>query len=258
MASIYHYTKFGTFLNKILPSGKIKTSHLDVMNDPREIVEWSFGSKNLPLEKLYEDYSTKNHIKCQYRFGKMVKDVFQVICFSGAKKNGWDNEMMWAHYGEVHRGVCLEFDEDLLLENIKVLQLKANFVLENVDYHNKSEKDWFNFTTPENFQLDFMSNIESMYKYLCLTKSHFWEKEDEKRLVFIHASDEIFIPFGNSLKAIHTGIKFPLELIPSLYKELANESIELFSLNYQRNKFDRWPVGTREIERLKSFLAKKL
>jgi len=90
------------------------------MNDPRESLDWSFGSVNFPYEEIFKGYySDKNHIDCQFKYGNKIKDGYQVLCFTGAEKEGWNNEMMWAHYGGLHSGVCLEFDEDMLVENLK-------------------------------------------------------------------------------------------------------------------------------------------
>jgi len=62
---------------------------------------------------------TKIILIANVKYGNKIKDGYQVLCFTGAKKEGWNNEMMWAHYGGLHSGVCLEFDEDILMENLK-------------------------------------------------------------------------------------------------------------------------------------------
>lgn len=116
MALIYHYTRFETFMSYILPSGLIRTNSLRYMNDPRESLDWAFGSVNLPYEQIFKGYfSNKTHIDCQIKYGNMIKGKYQILCFSGANKNGWNNEIMWAHYGGMHSGVCLEFDESMLI-----------------------------------------------------------------------------------------------------------------------------------------------
>src|SRR5690606_10591423 len=110
------YTRFETFMSYIWPSGCIRTNFLRDMNDPRESLEWSFGSTHLPYEEIFKgDHSHQAHFDRIYRLGSMIKDRYQVLCFSGARSEGWNNEMMWAHYGGLHSGVCLEFDEDMLI-----------------------------------------------------------------------------------------------------------------------------------------------
>lgn len=133
MGLIYHYTRFETFMSYILPNRNIRTNFLKYMNDPRESLRWTFGSTNLSYEKILEGYySNKTHIDCQFKYGEMIKDRCQILCFSGAIQRG-DNEMMWAHYGGMHSGVCLEFDEDVLLQNLLTKCPEVSFNMENME-----------------------------------------------------------------------------------------------------------------------------
>ena len=48
-----------------------------------------------------------------YQLGDEIKSSCQIICFvNDQPKEGILNEMMWAHYADNHRGVCLEIDTD--------------------------------------------------------------------------------------------------------------------------------------------------
>jgi hypothetical protein len=88
-------------------------------NDPREKEAFAFGGTNVPYDEIYKGhYNDDTHIDCMYKFGEEIKGRIQVICFSGASEGGWDNEMMWAHYADKHKGVCIEIDEDSLIKNI--------------------------------------------------------------------------------------------------------------------------------------------
>lgn len=146
MGLIYHYTRFETFMSYILPTKSIRTNFLRYMNDPRESLSWAFGSTNLPYEKIFEGYySDKTHIDCQFKYGEMIKDKYQIISFSGANQRGWDNEMMWAHYGGMHSGVCLEFDEDVLLQNLLAKYPGVLCTTENINYSNKKKKPWLHW-----------------------------------------------------------------------------------------------------------------
>lgn len=241
MPSLFHYTKLSVFLDLMVPSGTIRTNNLSSMNDPRESLPWSFGSVNLPYEEIFSGYySDKTHIDCQFKFGQLLKDRLQIICFSGAKNEGWNNEMMWAHYGQGHEGVCLEFDEGMLIENIRAIGQSSEFILENVNYNTITEKDWIYWNINNNYEENMSLNIKRMHKEITLSKSHFWSKEDEKRLVFLNSSEFIFIPIKGALKSIHVGVKFDFKLIDILENIAVNLNANLFRLIYQKNKFERW------------------
>lgn len=250
MGSLFHYTKAETFVEKILPSKYLKTNSLASMNDPREMEPWAFGGKNLPLEELFHGYYSRDtHIDCQYKFGNLLKNKFQVICFSGAKKDGWNNEMMWTHYGENQAGVCLEFDEDMLLKGIESLSTSANYWIGNVNYSN-SDSDvsltWDkNISSDDNFH-----NIIETCKPLVLTKSSFWDKEDERRLLFLNTEETIEITISSALKAIYLGLYFPHEkYLSAIEDQLPHENIDIYDVIYQSSKYERWQreKGTTKI-----------
>ncbi|WP_157273850.1 DUF2971 domain-containing protein [Pedobacter sp. BAL39] len=213
------------------------------MNDPRESHPWSFGSINLPHEELFKDeYSSETHIDCQMKFGRMVKDRFQIVCFSGARHEGWNNEMMWAHYADRQRGVCLEFDADLLKSTITDEFPNLNWVLEPVTYIQKPvEHPWIYWNQHESIQDNFFNNIQRIYPVMTLHKSHFWEKEDEKRLVFLNQMETVYVPINSCLKAIHLGLGFPRSYMPaieSLLTEIGNAKI--YQMIYQGDVYARW------------------
>lgn len=248
MPLIYHYTRFETFMSYILPSGFIRTNSLRHMNDPRESLDWSFGGTNVPYELIFEDYySDKTHIDCMYKFGDMIKDRFQVICFSGARGQGWNNEMMWAHYGGLHSGICLEFDEDILIRNIKEKYSETDFKLEEIDYNDHAKDPWLNWERNSSFEENMEINIRNIYKKTTVTKSTFWEKEDEKRLVFLNSINPNCIPINGALKTVYVGVKLnKKELLPMVYNAL-DKRFNLSMLIYQNNKFERWGVKENNV-----------
>ena len=86
------------------------------------------------------------------------KESFGVTCFS--KK--FDNIVMWSHYSDKHRGVCLKFD-----------------ILADADF----------FTTPYivDYQkyptFNYIRNRDGLAKFLLETKSIEWNYEDEIRVM---------------------------------------------------------------------------
>lgn len=243
MGLIYHYTRFETFMSYIWPSGCIRTNFLRDMNDPRELLGWSFGSTNLPYEEIFKGYySDQTHIDCLYRFGNMIKDKYQVLCFSGVKGEGWTNEMMWAHYGGLHSGVCLEFDEDILLANLLGKYPDLLFRVENVDYSNLADGPWINWQSAKSEEENIGEISVYLVKEMVMSKSPFWEKEDERRLACINSDKQLFIPIQNALKTVHLGVTFKKngkEIVEAVFRSL-DERCKLSIMIYQHNRFERW------------------
>ena len=243
MGLIYHYTRFETFMSYIWPSGSIRTNSLRQMNDPRESLPWNFGSINLPYEEIFKGYySDKTHIDCQYKFGDMIKDKYQVLCFSGANEEGWNNEMMWAHYGGLHSGVCLEFDEELLLKGLKQKYPDLNFVIENVNYQNNKSTPWIKWEPVQSLEDNMERTLQYLVKDVTLSKSKFWDREDERRLICLNTQDHIYIPIEQALKTVYLGVSFDKSgqnLAKNVYRIL-DEECKLSVLIYQDNRFERW------------------
>lgn len=133
MAKIYHFTKLGTAIDKILPSMKLRTNFLNKMNDPKEMHSWAFGGINIDYESLYPStYSNDTHIDHQFKFGEEFKSEIQAISFVHSDNAlGYKNEMMWAHYAENHAGICLELDLPIFIKENEPLSF---FKIENIKY----------------------------------------------------------------------------------------------------------------------------
>ncbi|NRS87734.1 hypothetical protein HNQ02_000641 [Flavobacterium sp. 7E] len=246
--AIYHYTNLTTLIEYILPTKTLKSSSFSNMNDPRESNPWSMGSINLPYEKIFpEYYSDKTHIDCQYKFGQIIKERFQIICFSGAQQKGWDNEMMWSHYADNQKGVCLEFDEDLLMVEAKKMLPNVDILLKEVNYiTKKKEKPWVNWNNILSIEENINNYASILSQKVIFHKSHFWEKEDEKRLLFLNYVENVFLPYGQSLTAIHIGLGFPRAYLPAIESLIEGTSIKLYTMIYERDKYIRWNLTRKD------------
>jgi len=75
-----------------LTNRHLKLSRFDDLNDPFELLSAHLG----------ERAARRFHRRLQ----QAVADRFGVICFS----DNWCSPVMWAHYGDKHKGLCLGFD----------------------------------------------------------------------------------------------------------------------------------------------------
>jgi len=246
---LFHYTSLNTFLEFIMKHKTLRTNNLNTMNDPREAERWAFGGTNVPYSELFPVfYSEDTHIECQFRLGQMIKDRFQVMCFSGAQHNGWDNEMMWAHYADRQRGICLEFDEQELITGLLEQYPETTYYMQNVNYL-KKQKDgpWLEWNQGEDMDWNFKQIQLNHYSRLIFHKSHFWEKEDERRLL-VFGDQHVYLPIEKALKAVHVGIGCHHSYIHAVHQMIKETEVRLYGMVYQHDRYERWllkKVGDR-------------
>lgn len=245
---LYHFTSLDTFLRHILPAKTLRSSSLANMNDPRESHNWSFGSINLPFAELFPGYyNDKTHIYCQFKFGQMIKERFQIVCFSGAKYAGWNNEMMWSHYADGQKGICLEFDEEELLNEIRSAFPETVFQLRDVVYgKERKRKPWINWNANLTRDENFDNFLEVLSRDVIFSKSEFWEREDEKRLVFLNQVSNLFIPVNRALKAVHIGLGISKTYHEDIYQAVTEAGLKLYVMVYDNDKYKRWNLTKKE------------
>jgi len=143
---IYEYTKDAIFNNRIFFSPPF------MLNDPFECSYYSLsGNQNLQTNdfKIFSTSKTQCDIP------------------------------MWAYYGDSHKGVCLEYDLNSVINAVKMKFTK--FICSDVIYINKR------FTEIElNLYRKHLGDKEGtsfFYLLLSLTKSKMWQNEREFRII---------------------------------------------------------------------------
>lgn len=165
---LYHYTSFESFV-KIWLSAELRFSIIDNMNDPLE------NRKRFN----YQNPDSKNTIiklLKSYRQISLTRDYCE-------DRPGYTSMMMWGHYANKGKGVCIEFEFDALnLDNIDCLHAKVNYHSKfpsmpciEYDVVDENEIDGFIIEHKEDF---FFSKLDD------------WSGENEYRIV------------SNSLKSI--------------------------------------------------------
>ncbi|MCK9401476.1 MAG: DUF2971 domain-containing protein [Bacteroidales bacterium] len=130
---IYKYHKNNQHLLSLLIDGQLWFSHQNELNDPYDckfalsdkfLISLLKESSDTLLKDLQEKIPNLNSINKDRFFDKILpilksnkwmnefysnlfeKSGWSVCCFSASPLN----EIMWAHYANNHKGVCLEFD----------------------------------------------------------------------------------------------------------------------------------------------------
>lgn len=106
----------------------------------------------------------------------------KVCCFS--KKN--DDLLMWAHYADSYRGICVEFDTIKLAESLSLLLLPVKY-----------EKKY-----PT---VDYLHHPQDTINQMVLTKADVWGYEKEYRFIVPYCSTNKISFDSRALKSIVVG-----------------------------------------------------
>jgi hypothetical protein len=175
---IYKYTTIESAI-LILNSSKLKFSKPSDFNDPfdcnltintnntaEEIdnhIELLRKKNNLTDEKIKlvksKFHNSEELFKITNNSIKQVKEEFGITCFSKNEKN----LIMWAHYCDKHKGICMKFD---ILADPDFFMIPFQVLYKN-EYPN------FNY----------IRNRDGLAKFLVETKSKDWEYEQEIRVM---------------------------------------------------------------------------
>ncbi len=164
---LYYFTteRFGL---EAVRDNRLKIARVNELNDPFEF---------MGLELKQEDRKVLREWKQQFA------DRFGLICMS----RGWQHPLLWGHYAEKHRGLCLGFD------------VAENGMFREVKYH--AERP-----TLSEIGCNSMNDInDSDMDSLLFMKFRDWEYESEYR-AFCElkekdpVSDLYFLPFSENLK----------------------------------------------------------
>jgi hypothetical protein len=121
---LFHYTTLATALEHILPTLSFRLSPFSQMRDPRESQDWWASATKHGPELPNEDelfFGFTEHLKSQ-------KPYFKLMSLTRDEQRPLPNEIfgrgfahprLWEQYGGDHRGVCLCFDRDALIEELE-------------------------------------------------------------------------------------------------------------------------------------------
>jgi len=180
----------------------------------------SHNSFNDPFDCYNHLVDLKGMGKVDYKTQETIRDAISkkllghgICCFSRVN----DSILMWSHYGNKHKGFCIEFD----YKKMDSPPLDINYV------HNFK-------------RIDLLSNLNSMY-HLIFTKSNDWEYEQELRSLVELKEGERKINYDpKCIKAVYFGVNASDDLI----YEIANSVIEknpkskFYRGNLEKNAFE--------------------
>ncbi len=139
-----------------------------------------FNEMNDPFELLGMELRTKKDRDEFHQLKEEMNQTIGVLCFS----RSWNNPVLWSHYGDRHRGLCLGFD------------LLDDWIFD-VSYEGERLKEEIESELLER-------DHETLGHKLLITKYEHWRYEDEVRMVLnlndsVHEKGMYFLPFCNAL-----------------------------------------------------------
>ena len=232
---IYHYCKLSTAIELILPRRELILAQLNKTNDPRENKSFVFAA-TYDRESEFIDLKTNNQV-----VSNKLREGCKIICFSHDSSPffGYEYSKMWAHYGDNHKGICIEINKDKFLEeNSSIIKPE---LLKEIKYFSFNPKEMQEDHRIVNYREIKNIGIEKYLKeqfrmehldYLYFTKDKDWESERETRLLYFSKSktDE-YCSIKNSINHIYLGVDFNQNYLTAIIN-LCPE-ITLSELNYE-------------------------
>lgn len=215
---IYKYISFDDGIKYLVNDRSLKFTSPDNFNDPFDCNPVLFDLE-IPQDDLKDfvygqPYTRKVKRKLLRGVNKMgtlnafkrKRKETRVCCFSESN----NNNLMWSHYANYHKGLCIGFEFPIKYKN--------DFVLYAVNYLNTLEK------------VKFTEDTLRVIYYWITTKSPDWSYEKEIRAINIHHKDkcefdqenlkEIIVGYNTSKKQIE-------DLVKALKKNRYPKDIEL-------------------------------
>ena len=181
-------------------------------NDP---MEFRLMNEYDAIKVRIEEINSTQRLKNRNRLSKMISE-FGVVCYSFT--HGYNN-LMWSHYGDSHKGMCLVFDVTNVNDEAVGIY-KVNYV----DHFKLPEVD-LNYTE--------ITLREELLK-IVTTKSIDWSYEKEYRQIFYSKNEYT---------------EYPGPLIRIIFGcQTSKNDIELV-INLVRNKYEKITISKSYIDR---------
>ena len=188
---LHHYTKLSTALEHILGRQELRLGRFADTNDPRE-----YRRPRISMVGPRLDPEVSETVVRLAR--ELLKETWSLVCLTmdapsaGAPVTAWDRgwarSRMWAQYADDHRGVCLVFDRQELMRELRDQLLVEGAIMRGpVRYENTSALNAFVIDTrrvdPAHPRFAVIDQMMTHQKQLFLLKSKDWETEHEYRFL---------------------------------------------------------------------------
>lgn len=213
---LYHYCKFSTFIEKILPNFQLKLGLLKNTNDPRETRDFIINTITY-YEGPFINKSELNN---------SIKKGCKVVCFSSDSSpySGYEYSRMWALYGENHKGVCIKINGKKFIEKNRELV----HYIKPINYIRLHVEEPIPHPVFDRREVDIQGidkSIDDFRHYyidhLFFTKFEEWQSEHEIRLLYFSSTEvDEFCSIKDCIDMIYLGVDFNMVYLPSIQRFL--------------------------------------
>lgn len=189
-------------IEDVIINKRLWCSKYDALNDP---MEWAFVSK--------DNYNTVIEV-----LNRLKKEDYRICCLSKSRQYG----LMWAMYGDEHRGVCIEVEIDGITEYSPNNQItNKKWVYKDVEYDKE----------PPNIETQ-SCNIETVL----FKKSKQWEHEQEVRFIKKLTNEEDKMYFPIKINKIYLGRRMDKDKAENIKKICNAFKVKYVDLSEQENE----------------------
>jgi hypothetical protein len=222
---IYKYTSFETAL-KIIRGNSLMFSKPEDFNDPFDMVtslidksctqaELHMWVKRMSKSNPERRDDLKKHLTDPSSLSRLfdqalnkLKNETGVSCFS----KSYLKTLLWSHYSDKHKGVCLGFKFIPTNETNNLLIMSVNYT--------KSIRP-----------LSILRERDVVLFYWIFTKSHVWAYEEEVRAIILNQNGNI--PFEhNCLREVYFGVKTTKQQKEELIRVLKEQKYNVSKISY--------------------------
>ena len=205
-----------------------------------------FNNLNDPCETTITSETLKSQSKILLPFfgkqnTKQFNEVFDLVegVLAHSKRMGiyslsktFNDELLWAHYANSHKGFCIEYDLEALVKTYKSNNI-YNFLVDYKKY-------------PPSVDLNDVikaAKSNSLIKKMVGVKSQRWKYEEEIRVITDDFGEHVYD--FDAVKSIYFGLRMPDEEKKELIKTLRGRGINYFQIERIPNsyKFERKPIS---------------
>ena len=194
--ALYKYRNIDINTLNLITEEKVKISNFNYFNDPADPI-----------------------IKLQIKELPEIKDMINKIKICSLSSE-YDNFLMWSHYSNEHKGICIAYDISKIKEYNKTILKKVIYTKKIQIY--KPYNHIF-----ENPTLNEEKNFISLF-YL---KHKNWKYEKEYRIITYEDYDFINLP----IKAIYFGMNADINHINLVKNFIKDKNIELYKMKPNEN-----------------------
>ncbi|MFB6525089.1 DUF2971 domain-containing protein [Streptomyces sp. NPDC056399] len=261
---LFHYTSAQSAA-AILATGRLRLSPYPNTNDLWETEPQSLGLSGLrgigidATFALWEELD--RHLRLHAKVGCLTRDfVPSDDIVNPDAQRGWSHLALWSHYGAKYGGVCLQVDQDKLVESFLRHSGPTNFAFHGpVQYLSGQNGPYtsghVDLGQVEHFGADAVALAYAAKNKdpLFFRKHRDWSYEAEYRLVLLNQSTDCdYVDIRDAVTGIILGYKFPAADMPQIEEALEGyPSVEVQQLRYHNRRlfcvpFEGFPPHARQ------------